>query len=71
MKKLVVLALFLASSILSFGCGATPAYSGKERARMIARNWGYQGRQINDDIDHLLLLRGGGELTKWNVQAND
>lgn len=71
MKKLLVLALFLTSTVLSFGCGATPAYSGKERGRLIARNWGYQARQINDDVDHLLLLRGGGELTKWNVQGSD
>ena len=71
MKKLVVLAFFVASSVLSFGCGATPAYSGKERGRMIARNWGYEARQMNDDIDHLLLLRGGGTLTKWNVQASE
>jgi hypothetical protein len=71
MKKLVLLALLVASSVLSTGCGATPAYSGRERSRMIARNWGYEFRQANDDIDHLLLLRGGGGLTKWNVQASD
>jgi hypothetical protein len=71
MKKLVVLALVVAFSVLSTGCGATPAYSGKERGRMIARNWNYQGRQINDDVDHALMLRGGGWLTVWNVKPND
>jgi hypothetical protein len=71
MKKLVVLALVVAGSVLSTGCGATPAYSGKERGRMIQRNWGYQARQINDDIDYFLLLRGGGELTKWNVKGSE
>ena len=71
MKKLVLLALLATISFLSTGCGATPAYSGRERGRLIARNWGYQGRQINDDIDHLLLLRAGGNLTKWNVKASD
>lgn len=71
MKTLVLLALIVAVSFLSTGCGATPAYSGKERGRLIARNWGYQARQINDDVDHLLLLRGGGNLTIWNVKASD
>ena len=71
MKLLLVLAFIVSGSILSTGCGATPGYSAKERSRLIGRNWGYQARQINDDVDHLLLQRGGGELSKWNVQAND
>ena len=71
MRMLVVLALLVAGSVLSSGCGATPAYSGKERSRMIGRNWGYEARQINDDVDHLLMMRGGGWLTKWNVSPND
>ncbi|MDQ3439796.1 MAG: hypothetical protein M3478_05545 [Planctomycetota bacterium] len=71
MKMLVVLALIVAGSILSTGCGSTPAYSSRERSRLIGRNWGYQARQLNDDVDHLLLQRGGGELSKWNVQASD
>jgi hypothetical protein len=71
MKMLVVLALLSATAVLSTGCGGTPAYSAKERSRLIGRNWGYQARQLNDDVDHLLLQRGGGELSKWNVQASD
>lgn len=70
MKKLLVLALVVGSSVLSTGCGATPGYSGRERQRMIQRNWGYEARQINDDIDHFLLLRGGGWLTIWNVKPS-
>ena len=71
MKTLVLLALISAFSVLATGCGATPAYSGKERGRMIARNWDYEFKQMNDDIDHLLLLRGGGNLTIWHVQGSD
>ncbi len=71
MKKLALLTLLLAFALLSTGCGATPAYSAKERSRLIGRNWGYQARQINDDVDHLLLQRGGGWLTVWNVVPSD
>lgn len=71
MKKLALLALIVAFSILSTGCGSTPAYSARERSRLIGRNWGYQARQINDDIDHILLQRGGGWLTIWNVKPSD
>jgi hypothetical protein len=71
MKKLLVLALFLSFAVLSSGCGATPAYSAKERSRMISRNWNYQGKQLNDDVDHFLLQRGGGWMTIWNVHPSD
>ena len=71
MKTLVVLALIGAFSVLATGCGATPAYSGRERGNMIARNWNYEFKQANDDIDHILLLRGGENLTIWNVQGSD
>ncbi len=71
MKTLVLLALVATLSLLSTGCGATPAYSARERSRLISRNWGYQARQINDDVDHLLLQRGGGWLTIWNVKPSD
>ncbi len=70
MKKLVLLTLCCGFSGLVTGCGATPAYSGRERSRMIARNHGYEARQINDDVDHLLLQRGGGWLTIWNVKPS-
>lgn len=71
MKTLVLLASVAAFSFLATGCGATPAYSGRERGRMIARNWDYEFKQMNDDIDHVLMLRGAGNLTIWNVQSSD
>ena len=71
MKQLALLALLVTSSVLATGCGSTPAYSGKERGRMIARNWNYEFKQLNDDVDHLLLLRGGAELTKWHVKGSE
>ena len=46
---------------------ATPAYSGSERGDMIARNMEMEWRQINDDVDHLLLLRPMSMLSVWNV----
>jgi hypothetical protein len=71
MKTLVLLASVAAFSFLATGCGATPAYSGKERGRQIARNWDYEFKQLNDDVDHILMLRGAGNLTIWHVQSND
>ena len=71
MKTLVLFALVGIFAVLSSGCGATPGYSARERSRLISRNWGYQGRQINDDVDHLLLQRGGGWLTIWNVKPSE
>jgi len=70
MKTLVLVGLMAGFSFLS-GCTATPAYSGKERARMIARNWDYEYKQIADDVDHFLLLRGGANLTIWHVKGSD
>ncbi len=77
MKKLGMLAL-LGFSLFGAACtgptrltndfGATPAYSSRERYTMIGRNWDYEGKQIMDDIDHALLLRGTGHLTIWNVR---
>ena len=48
--------------------GYTPAYSLSERTDMIERNWDYEGKQMQDDIDHALLLRPAGRLSIWNVQ---
>ncbi len=69
MKTLVLLALLAAVSFLTSACAPTPAYSGRERSRMIARHWNYEYRQMQDDLDHLLLLRTGGNLTIWNIQT--
>lgn len=47
---------------------ATPAYSGSERGDMIARNMEMEWKEINDDVDSLLLLRPVGQLTIWHVR---
>ena len=63
-----LLGLFTLVMVMSsVGC-ATPAYSGRERGQMIARNWGFEAKQINDDIDHLLLLRPSSRLTIWHIR---
>ena len=66
-KSLVAVLLLAAASISSTGC-ATPAYSGRERSQMIARNWDFEAHQINDDIDSLLLLRPASRLTIWHIR---
>jgi len=48
--------------------GYTPAYTTGERYNQIARNWDYEGKQMQDDIDSLLLLRPASRLTIWNVR---
>lgn len=67
MQRLVIL-LGLGLVIAAAGCTATPAYSGEERGRMIARNWRFEREQIADDIDHALLLRPSSRLTIWAVR---
>jgi len=63
----ILFALMLIGMALASGC-ATPAYSGHERFQMITRNWNFEGKQINDDIDVLLLLRPASRLTIWHVR---
>jgi hypothetical protein len=70
MKTLVLVALVAGLTFLSAGCTSTPAYSGKERSRLIARQWANEGRQLADDVDHALLLRGGGDLTIWHIAGS-
>lgn len=67
MKTLVLGTLLLGLSVLATGC-ATPAYSARERGQMIVRNWDYEWKQAQDDIDSVLLLRPAGHLTVWNVR---
>ena len=73
MKTFAVLSLLVVTSVLA-GCarpneiGYTPAYTTQERGDQVARNWDYEGKQLQDDIDHVLLLRPASHLTIWNVQ---
>jgi hypothetical protein len=67
MKKLALFVILAGLSAFNTGC-ATPAYSGTERAQMIARNWDYEWKQAQDDFDHALLLRPASHLTLWNVR---
>ena len=68
MKTLLVGFLALIGSMMVGGGCATPAYSAHERWQMIGRNWGYEWRQAQDDIDHVLLLRPASDLKVWNVR---
>ena len=73
MKKLAAL-LLLSATLVSTGCarpgelGWTPAYSWRERQQLILRNWDYEDKQKDDDIDSALLLRPASHLTIWNVR---
>lgn len=77
MKKLALFGL-LTFAMLAGACagpsrlhddfGATPAYSSYERYTMIGRNQDFEGKQIMDDIDHILLLRPASHLTLWNLR---
>jgi hypothetical protein len=78
MKTLALLVVSAATLLLSGGCVyriphqndpfATPALSGRERAQQIDRNWAYEGQQLQDDIDSVLLLRPPSHMTTWNVR---
>ena len=65
---LVSLPLMFAGCARPFELGYTPAYTTKERINMIARNWDYEGKQSQDDIDHILMLRPASRLTVWEVR---
>lgn len=77
MSKLMLALVACGSMFLAGGCMdaridkvdpfATPAYSGGERADLIARNMEMEWKMINDDVDTLLLLRPMSGLTIWNV----
>jgi hypothetical protein len=67
MKTMLLVVLLAGMSFLLSGC-ATPAYTAGERFQMIARNWDYEWRQAQDDIDTVLLLRPSSRLTVWNVR---
>ena len=69
MKTTTLLLAVLLTGVtgLTSGC-ATPAYSASERFQMIARNWDYEYKQIQDDVDAIFLLRPSSRLTIWNVR---
>ena len=68
-------ALLLGAALTQTGCsselgpewGSTPTLTRQERYAEIQRNWGLELQMMNDDIDHLLLLRPVSGLTEWNV----
>jgi hypothetical protein len=76
MRKFARTALYglIGSTLLLGGCarpgeiGWTPAYTADERWNQILRNWDYEGKQKDDDIDHILLLRPASRLTLWHVR---
>jgi len=73
MRKVFAFGALMIGS-LSIGCarpneiGWTPAYTTGERADMIARNWDMEGKMMQDDIDHALLLRPMSQMTDWHVR---
>ena len=75
MSKFSLLSLLAIAAFLPTGCarpnefGYTPAYTAKERGDQIARNWDLQGKQLVDDVDHVLLLRPASNLTIWDVRG--
>jgi hypothetical protein len=67
LKRAVQCGLLVAGVSSMTGC-ATPAYSPKERDKMISRTWNYEGRQAVDDWDSFWLLRPPSRLTIWHVR---
>ena len=65
--KLTALLLLVVAGLFAQGC-ATPAYSGHERWQMISRNWSFEAKQINDDIDSLLMLRPASRMSIWHIR---
>jgi hypothetical protein len=75
MSKISLLSILAIAAFLTTGCarpnelGYSSAYTAKERGDQIARNWDLQGKQVVDDIDHILLLRPASNLSIWNVRG--
>ncbi len=78
MSRLAIAVVGAFAAVLAGGCMdarigkvdpfATPAYSGRERGEMIARNIELEWKMMNDDIDHVLLLRPVSQLSVWHVR---
>lgn len=67
MKSLLSLLVLGSLTFLATGC-ATPAYSSKERGQMISRAWGYEWAQLQDDVDHAMLLRPPSRMSVWDLR---
>ena len=70
MKSILLLLVLAGLAVSLQGC-ATPAYSFDERMQIIGRGWNYDGEQIADDIDHVLLLRPASRMTIWDEYHRD
>ena len=71
MKTLMLIGLLAGSLFFTTGCSTglgTPGVPPAERDQQIGRNWSYEGAQVIDDFDHLMLFRPASRLTTWNVQ---
>ena len=66
--KRVVLCGLLAGGLFSMTGCATPAYSARERDKMISRTWRHEYRQAVDDWDEFWLLRPPSRMTIWHVR---
>jgi hypothetical protein len=67
MKKLAMLALLAGGLCMTTGC-ETPGLTTQERFQRIGRDVTYDYEQINDDFDHIFLLRPAGHLSEWDLQ---
>ena len=65
--KAMCLVAVLVAGLFGSGC-ATPAYSAHERWQLISRNWAFEWKQVQDDVDHLLMLRPSSNLTIWHIR---
>jgi len=70
LKATVIFAILFGIGLTTVGC-STLAYSGRERWSRVGYGMSLDAAQMQDDIDHALLLRPGSKLTLWNVQAPD
>ena len=70
LKASALVVLLSGLTFMSVGC-STPAYSGSERFQHFAYGVSYDAAQMQDDIDHVLLLRPGSRMSIWNVRTPD
>ncbi len=74
MRKIFALGMLTMIGASMVGCarpneiGWTPAYTTGERLNAIARNWDMEGKYMQDDIDHILMLRPITQMSDWHVR---